>query len=240
MRAKAFGRYGLIGLLERGIGVIVAMQAMSGLDQLQPVPAMCAVGEYRIVPDLEPFRVLPDAPRTGAVLTDHTLLDGEPATVRQRLVPQAAWRRGSAERGAGAAGGVRERVRWPARRTTPTSRSTPVLCFSTHSMTASQKFADELVGALDKQKIPLEQYYAELGAGQQEISTAHAPALQAADEQLLVRETIRGVASSLELVASLAPKPWPDNAGNGQHIHFSLWGGRPQPLLRRGLRRSNT
>jgi glutamine synthetase len=33
------------------------------------------------------------------------------------------------------------------------------------------------------------------------------------------------VATSLELVASLAPKPWPDNAGNGQHIHFSLWEG---------------
>ena len=49
------------------------------------------------------------------------------------------------------------------------------------------------------------------------------PALQAADEQLLVRETIRGVASRLGLVASLAPKPWPDNAGNGCHIHFSLW-----------------
>jgi len=25
------------------------------------------------------------------------------------------------------------------------------------------------------------------------------------------------------LVASLAPKPWPENAGNGCHIHFSLW-----------------
>ena len=71
----------------------------------------------------------------------------------------------------------------------------------------------------------VEQYYAELGHGQQEISTAHAPALQAADEQLLVRETIRGVASRRGLVASLAPKPWPDNAGNGCHIHFSLWDG---------------
>jgi glutamine synthetase len=25
------------------------------------------------------------------------------------------------------------------------------------------------------------------------------------------------------MVASLAPKPWLDNAGNGGHIHFSLW-----------------
>jgi glutamine synthetase len=109
------------------------------------------------------------------------------------------------------------------------------LCFSTISMTAAQKFADELVGALDKQKIPLEQYYAELGAGQQEISTPHAPALRAADEQLLVRETIRGVAASLELVASLAAKPWPDNAGNGQHIHFSLWEGDRNRFYDEGL-----
>jgi len=92
-------------------------------------------------------------------------------------------------------------------------------------MTASQDYVDELAAALDAQSIPLEQYYAELGHGQQEISTAHAPALQAADEQLLVRETIRGVATRRELVASVAPKPWPDNAGNGCHIHFSLWDG---------------
>jgi glutamine synthetase len=84
---------------------------------------------------------------------------------------------------------------------------------------------DELVAALEAQGIPLEQYYAELGHGQQEISTGHAPALQAADEQLLVRETIRGVATAQGLVASLAPKPWPDNAGNGCHVHFSLWEG---------------
>src|SRR5207253_7928131 len=59
--------------------------------------------------------------------------------------------------------------------------------------------------------------------GQHEISTAHAPALRAADDQVLVRETIRGVAARRGLVASLAPKPWPENAGNGGHIHFSLW-----------------
>ena len=97
------------------------------------------------------------------------------------------------------------------------------LCFSTIGMTAAQDYVDELAAALDAQGIGLEQYYSELGHGQHEISTPHAPALRAADEQLLVRETIRGVASRHGLVASLAPKPWPDNAGNGGHIHFSLW-----------------
>src|SRR5213079_1734141 len=99
----------------------------------------------------------------------------------------------------------------------------------TIGMTGSQAYVDALVEALGAQGIELEQYYAELGHGQQEISTGHAPALRAADEQVLVRETIRGVASQHGLVASLAPKPWPDGAGNGGHIHFSLWdaeGGR--------------
>jgi glutamine synthetase len=97
------------------------------------------------------------------------------------------------------------------------------LCFSTIGLTASQEYADALVEALESQGIVLEQYYAELGHGQQELSTGHAPAVRAADEQVLVREAIRGVASSFGLVASLAPKPWPDNAGNGGHVHFSVW-----------------
>src|SRR5207248_2831397 len=96
-------------------------------------------------------------------------------------------------------------------------------CFSSIGMTASQAYVDALVAALDEQGIALEQYYAELGHGQQEISTEPAPALRAADEQVLVRETIRGVATQLGLAASLAPKPWLDQAGNGSHVHFSLW-----------------
>jgi glutamine synthetase len=97
------------------------------------------------------------------------------------------------------------------------------LCFSTISAGAAQDYVDELAAALDEQGIGLEQYYSELGPGQHEISTPHAPALRAADEQVLVRETLRGVAARHGLVASLAPKPWPENAGNGGHIHFSLW-----------------
>jgi glutamine synthetase len=224
VRAKASGRHGLEGRLERGIGVTRAMQAMNGLDQLQPVPDMGPVGEYRLMPDPDTFRVLPYAPHTGALLTDHLDVDGTPAGVCQRSFLKRMEGR-LAERGLVLRASFENEfsLAFP-----EDGGYIPIdsgLCFSTISMAASQPYADELVAALEAQGIPLEQYYAELGHGQQEISTAHAPALQAADEQLLVRETIRGVASSLGLVASLAPKPWPDNAGNGGHIHFSLWEG---------------
>src|SRR5216684_2454782 len=84
IRAKASGRRGLEGRLQAGIGLTVALQAMNALDQLQPVPGMGPVGEVRLVPDLDTFRVLPYTPHAGAVLTDHVGLDGEPAAVCQR------------------------------------------------------------------------------------------------------------------------------------------------------------
>jgi glutamine synthetase len=97
------------------------------------------------------------------------------------------------------------------------------LCFSSIAMTEAAAFADELVAALEAQGLAVEQYYPELGHGQHEISIHHAEALRAADNHVKLRETIRGVALEYGLYASLAPKPFPDQAGNGAHIHFSLW-----------------
>jgi glutamine synthetase len=224
IRGKASGRHGLAGRLQAGIGLTVAMQAMSGLDQLQPVEAMGPVGEIRLVPDLDTFRVLPYAPNAGAVLTDHVALDGRPAAVCQRTFLKRMEAR-LAERSLVLRASFENEFSLATRVDGAYVPVDSALCFSTIGATASQDYVDELAAALDAQRIPLEQYYAELGHGQQEISTPHAPALQAADEQLLVRETIRAVARRHGLVASLAPKPWPDNAGNGGHIHFSLWEG---------------
>ena len=47
IRAKSSARHGLEGRLEAGIGLTVAMQAMNGLDQLQPVPGMGSRGASR-------------------------------------------------------------------------------------------------------------------------------------------------------------------------------------------------
>ena len=222
VRAKASAVGGLEGRIQSGIGLTVAMQAMNGLDQLQPVEGMGPVGEIRLVPDPETFRVLPYAPRTGGMLVDLVQLSGEPAP----QCPRSFLKR-MAER-LEASAGVLE-VAFENEFSLATRENgafVPVdssLCFSTIGLTTSQAYADALVDALERQGIELEQYYAELGHGQQELSTAHAPALRAADEQVLVRETIRGVAAGFGLVASLAPKPWPENAGNGGHLHFSVW-----------------
>jgi glutamine synthetase len=228
VRAKASSVRGLKGRIRSGIGLTVAMQAMNGLDQLQPVERMGPVGEIRLVPDPETFRILPYAPGTGAMLVDQLTLEGEPAPVDQRAFLKRMAQR-LAERGAWLEVGFENEFSLAVELDGAYVPVDSSLCFSTIGMSASQDYVDALVKGLEAQEIPLEQYYAELGHGQQEISTPHRPALQAADDQLLVRETIRGVAAARGLVASLAPKPWPEVAGNGVHIHFSLWdveGGR--------------
>ena len=97
------------------------------------------------------------------------------------------------------------------------------VCFSTVGMTAAGEVVDALVDALERQAIPLEQYYPELGHGQQEISVSHRPAIAAADTQVLVRETIPRGRHGASVSSLRSAKPWSDQAGNGAHIHLSLW-----------------
>jgi glutamine synthetase len=221
-RGKATHVEGLASRLTDGIGLTVAMQAMNMLDQLQPVEGLGPVGEIRLVPDPRTFTVLPYAPHAAAMTSDMRTLDGAPweACPRAFLERQIA---------ACAAAGFSVRaafeceftlaVRRPDGTFAPLDES---LCFSTVGMTTAATVMDEIVAALEAQDIQVEQYYPELGHGQQELSIRHAPALDAADRQVLYRETVRGVAYRHGLYASLAPKPFVDQAGNGGHIHWSL------------------
>src|SRR5262249_55961571 len=105
------------------------------------------------------------------------------------------------------------------------------VCFSSIAMTQAAELVDDLVAALEAQGLTVEQYYPEAAHGQHEISIRNSEALRAADNQLKLRETIRGEAYQHGLYASLAPKPWPDDVGNGGHIHFSLWDERGTNLF---------
>jgi glutamine synthetase len=210
--------------LHTGIGLTVAMQAMNSLDQLQPVEGMGPVGEVRLVPDLGTFVLVPYAPGAAALLVDMVDLDRQPYAAcprgflsrMARRLDQHGWElRAAVENEFSLA---RTGDDGPV----PIDRS---LCFSTAGMTAAHGVADAIAIALSTQGIQIEHYYPELGHGQQELSVAPRPVVAAADTQVLVRETIRGVTAGFGLVASMAPKPWPDVAGNGAHIHFSLWDG---------------
>src|ERR687896_691473 len=68
-----------------------------------------------------------------------------------------------------------------------------------------------------------EQCHAEVGHGNLELSVGEAEALATADRRVQVLETIRGVAHRMGLEVTMAPKPYPDQAGNGHHLHLSVY-----------------
>lgn len=224
-RGKATHVESLEARIADGIGLTVAMQAMNMLDQLTAVEGMGPVGEIRLRPDPETFTILPYAPRTAAMTVDMCTLGG----AAWEACPRAFLKRQVA---ACAAAGFSVRAAFEGEFTlavrnadggyAPLDQS---LCFSTIGMTTAAAVVDDIVAALEAQGIQVEQCHPELGHGQQEISIRHAPALAAADRQVFYRETVRAVAYRHGLYASLAPKPFLDQAGNGSHVHWSLWGG---------------
>lgn len=222
IRGKTTHIDGLAARLEGGIGLTVAMQAMSLLDQLAAVEGMGPVGEIRLVPDPATFRILPYAPRCASL---HVWM-------RERSgVPWGACPRAFLERQIAAltAEGMQLKAAWELEFSLAVAQgegyrpADESLCFSTVGMTTAARFMDDVLTCLEAQGIGVEQYYPELGHGQQELSIRHAPAMEAVDNHLRLRETVRNVALRHGFVASLAPKPFPEQAGNGAHLHFSLW-----------------
>ncbi len=237
VRGKATSRSRLAERLGTGIGLTLAMQAMTMLDELQPVDGMGPVGEVRLVPDPASFVPLPYAPGAGAMVADMVKLDGEPWEACPRSFLKQAVAELASEGYALVAAFEPEFTlgrREPAAEGKPAAEGDPAaldrlvpidqsLCFSGTGFDLAHDYAIELLRALEAQGLVVEQYYPELGHGQQELSIRHAPALRAADNQVWYRETVRGVAWRQGLWASLAPKPIPEQAGNGAHLHASLW-----------------
>ena len=66
----------------------------------------------------------------------------------------------------------------------------------------------------------------EAGIGQFEITLTHGPALKAADDVILLKELIKGVARRHNMIATFMAKPFADQPGNGLHTHFSVVDGK--------------
>ena len=226
IRGKACHSRFLASYLRSGIGLTVAMQSFNMLDQLVPEGAFGPVGEIRLVPDPDSFAVLPYAPGSARLYCDMVTLEGEPwaACPRSFLGRMITRAREAGVLLKATFENEFTLARREGERYVPIDRSP---CFSTIGMDgAAAPVMMEIIGALVAQGVQPEQYYAELGPGQQELPVRFVDALGAADNQLTVRDTARAVAAKHGLLASFAPKPFPDEAGNGSHVHWSLWRGK--------------
>ncbi len=223
IRGKSAGIANLAERLETGIGLTVAMQAFTMLDHLATVDGMGPVGEIRLVPDPTTFTIAPYAPHTGTVLVDMQTLDGQPYAADGRAFLKRMIARAADDHELTVVAAFEPEWSLAVKNGELFSPIDDSGCFTSTGMNMAAPVIDEIVAALEAQGLTVEQYYAELGWGQQELSIRHVPALQAADQNIIYRETVRGIALKHGRYASFAPKPWADQAGNGNHLHFSGW-----------------
>jgi glutamine synthetase len=96
--------------------------------------------------------------------------------------------------------------------------------FSAAGLLEVEGFAAELVAALERQGLHVQQLQAEAGPGQFEIAIAAAEPLVAADRYVALRLTIRRIAARHGFDVSFAPALLGSEAlGSGCHIHWSVW-----------------
>lgn len=85
------------------------------------------------------------------------------------------------------------------------------------------EFLDDVYDACAEQGIPADAAISENGAGQFEINMTHvADALKAADDAVLFKRLVRGIARKHGFAATFMAKPYGERSGSGFHVHFSL------------------
>ena len=84
-------------------------------------------------------------------------------------------------------------------------------------------FLSAVMAAAAAQNIPVCGCVAEYGLGQHEINLRHlADPVLAADQAVLLKRLIRGVARRFEVEATFMAKPFAEQPGSGLHVHVSL------------------
>jgi glutamine synthetase len=225
-KAKAVHRDGFEGRASAGVGLAKGVLALDPSGALHPESGLSPVGECRLVPDLSTLTPLPFASNQAMVTCDMTEPD---ATTPWEGCPRSALKRvlgRLSERGCRAVASYEaEFYVWNA--DGPLDRTPYAGSFA---LTPAAEFVAELARTLQEMGIRPEQCHGEVGHGNLELSVGEDEALAAADERVMVLEAIRGVAHKMGLETTMAPKPYLDAAGNGHHLHVSLYEGE-DPVL---------
>jgi len=180
------------------------------------------VGDLRLMPDLGALRRLEAQPGWAWAPTDQYTQEGEVFACCQRSFTKSMAERAAA---IGLTLKMGFEVEWfQARRAgeevSPVHRGP---AYSAIVLADVSDFARDLVVALEAEGVEVLQFHPEYATGQLEVSIAPRDPVSAADENVLLRQTIRGVAGRYGMSASFAPVAIAGEVGNGGHVHFSMW-----------------
>nr|VDD61833.1 unnamed protein product [Brassica oleracea] len=224
VQAQRFNR----SVKKNGIGLTHASMGMTSFyDGPAEESKLTGIGEIRLVPDLSTKRIIPWTKQESMVLADMLLKPGEaweycPRETLRRvtnvlkdefdLVMNAGFENEFYLLKNVVREGKEEYVPF----------EVGPYC-STSSYDAAAQIFHEIIPALESLNIAVEQFHAESGKGQFEVSLGHTIAFHAADNLVYTREVIRSVARKHGLLATFVPKYDLCDIGSGSHVHISLW-----------------
>src|SRR5215212_8988741 len=218
-KTKAVHKDGFEKRVRAGVGLAKGVLALDPSGMLHPESGLSPVGECRLVPDLSTLVPLPFARSQATVACDMmepdatTPWDGCPRSALKRVLGRLG------ERGyKSLASYEAEFYVWGPEG--PLDRTPYAASFA---LTTAADFVAELAETLEEMGVRPQQCHAEVGHGNLELSVGEAEGLAAADRRVQVLEAIRGVAHRMGLETTMAPKPYLEGAGNGHHLHMSLY-----------------
>jgi glutamine synthetase len=218
-KAKAVHRDGFEGRARAGVGLAKGVMALDPSGALHPESGLSPVGECRLIPDLSTLTALPFAGGQAMVSCDMTEPDAD--------TPWEGCPRGALKRVLGRLSerGYRSVASYEAEFYVwgPDGPLDNTPYAGSFALTTAADFVAELAQTLEEMGIRPEQCHAEVGHGNLELSVGEDEALAAADKRVMVLEAIRGVAHRMGLETTMAPKPYLAGAGNGHHLHVSLY-----------------
>ena len=180
-------------------------------------------GDLRLVPDLDQLTVLAAQPGWAWAPADRYTQDGAPYPACQRLFAAAMTQRA---RAAGLRLRMAFEVEWALGEQTGDDAFVPAAAGPAYGMTrlvGTSDYARDVLAALRRQGVDVEQLHPEYSPGQYEVSVSAAGPVTAADHSVLVRQTVRAVAARHGYRVSFSPAALPGQVGNGGHVHLSVW-----------------
>jgi glutamine synthetase len=218
-KAKAVHRDGFEGRARAGVGLAKGVLALDPSGALHPESGLSPVGECRLIPDLSTITPLPFARGQAMVSCNMTEPD---ASTPWEGCPRSALKR---MLGRLSESGYRSLASYEAEFYVwgPEGPLDKTPYAGSYALTPASDFVAELAYALEQMGVSPEQCHAEVGHGNLELSVGEDDALAAADKRVMVLEAIRGVAHRMGLETTMAPKPYLEGAGNGHHLHVSLY-----------------
>ncbi|MFE1175703.1 glutamine synthetase family protein [Streptomyces sp. NPDC058773] len=231
-RVKTVPVHRLTAVAARGVGMSPVFDVFTSDDTITESEHVGGPdGDLRLFPDLDRVTVLAAQPGWAWAPVDRHDQLGRPYPGCQRQFARRMVER-AAEAGLQLRMGFETEwvvTRAPAGHQAATDPDEPLdypCAGPAYGMTRVVELSDylrDVTEALVVQGVDVLQLHPEYAPGQFEVTTAPADPVRAADDVVLVRETVRAVSARHGLRASFAPSFVAGQVGNGCHLHLGLY-----------------